>query len=189
MYATAVGAIIGFERSTSDRPAGVRTMSLVSLGASAFTLCSLHGFTGNFDSSRMASNVASGVGFIGAGVITNNSASGYANKAGGGLYSVRGLTTAAAIWVSAAVGVTAGTGMYFLSMFSAVCTVGVLRLGRMRWEGEIRVTEAPTTTTSTEKLEASSQRTIELPKAVPTSVERIVEEMERIEREGELERE
>ncbi len=104
-------------------------MSLVSLGAASFTLCSLYGFIDKFDSSRMASNVASGVGFIGAGVITNN-------RKTNGVYdkesSVKGLTTAAAIWVSAAVGVCAGTGLYFLSATAVASTVTILRIGKRR---------------------------------------------------------
>ena len=117
LYASVAGAVIGFERSTSDRPAGIRTMSLVSLGAAVFTLCSIYGFMGDYDTSRMASNVASGVGFIGAGVITNNRKQNSSYEQGS---SVKGLTTAAAIWVSAAVGVSAGSGMYFLSMFASI---------------------------------------------------------------------
>lgn len=109
IFASCIGASIGRERSTTHRHAGVRTMALVSLGACAFTLCSLYGFLPEInkmseffptatnyvkvDPSRMASSVASGVGFIGAGVITNN-------KRSDGENSVRGLTTAAAIWVS-----------------------------------------------------------------------------------------
>jgi len=128
VYASLFGALIGYERSTSDRPAGIRTMSLVSLGAAVFTLCSMYGFVGSYDTSRMASNVASGVGFIGAGVITNKrNQNGVREKTG----SVKGLTTAAAIWVSAAVGVSAGTGLYFLSMFASISTIIVLRLGKL----------------------------------------------------------
>mmetsp|Transcript_20706 Transcript_20706/g.57215 ORF Transcript_20706/g.57215 Transcript_20706/m.57215 type:complete len:102 (+) Transcript_20706:1139-1444(+) len=70
IFAALTGAAIGKERSGKYHPAGVRTMSLVALGAALFTLCSRHGFAGtHYDTSRMASNVASGVGFIGAGVI------------------------------------------------------------------------------------------------------------------------
>ena len=80
----------------------------------------------------MASNVASGVGFIGAGVITNN-------RKSNGVYdktsSVRGLTTASAIWVSAAVGVCAGAGLYFISFIAAVGTITILRVGK--WRGVI----------------------------------------------------
>ncbi|GMI00914.1 hypothetical protein TrVE_jg7300 [Triparma verrucosa] len=131
-FASLTGSLIGFERSQSDRPAGIRTMALVSLGAASFTLCSLYGFIDKYDTSRMASNVASGVGFIGAGVITNN-------RKSNGVYdktsSVRGLTTASAIWVSAAVGVCAGAGLYFISFIAAVGTITILRVGK--WRGVI----------------------------------------------------
>ena len=130
------GAAVGLERSSSDRPAGVRTMALVSLGAAAFTICSMYGFLSvasdamgtKVDPSRMASNIVSGVGFIGAGVITNN-------RQASGIYdrqsSVNGLTTAAAIWVSAAVGVACGVGMYVVGASAAASTIAILRLGRV----------------------------------------------------------
>ena len=134
------GAAVGLERSSSDRPAGVRTMALVSLGAAAFTVCSMYGFLSvassvsgaRFDPSRMASNVASGVGFIGAGVITNN-------RKAAGVYdrqsSVNGLTTAAAIWVSAAVGVACGVGLFVVGAAAALSTIAILRFGRVKNTG------------------------------------------------------
>ena len=136
LFASLGGAAVGLERSSSDRPAGVRTMALVSLGAAAFTICSMYGFLGlassidgaKFDPSRMASNVASGVGFIGAGVITNN-------RKSAGVYdrqsSVNGLTTAAAIWVSSAIGVACGVGLYVVGTTAALSTIAILRLGRV----------------------------------------------------------
>jgi len=118
------------------KPAGVRTMALVSLGACAFTLCSIYGFSPvslgipseysnvKVDPSRMASNVASGVGFIGAGVITNE-------RKSGELFDkrkkVNGLTTAAAIWTSAACGVASGVGLYFVSAIAALGTIAILK--------------------------------------------------------------
>ena len=134
------GAAVGLERSSSDRPAGVRTMALVSLGAAVFTICSMYGFLSvasdamgtKVDPSRMASNVVSGVGFLGAGVITNN-------RQASGIYdrqsSVNGLTTAAAIWVSAAVGVACGAGMYVVGASAAASTVAILRFGRVKNTG------------------------------------------------------
>lgn len=134
------GAAVGLERSSSDRPAGVRTMALVSLGAAAFTICSMYGFLSvasdamgtKVDPSRMASNIVSGVGFIGAGVITNN-------RQASGIYdrqsSVNGLTTAAAIWVSAAVGVACGVGMYVVGASAAASTIVILRFGRVKNTG------------------------------------------------------
>jgi len=140
-FAALGGAAVGLERSSSDRPAGVRTMALVSLGAAAFTLCSMYGFmsvgalvgpngpTTKYDPSRMASNVASGVGFIGAGVITNN-------RKAAGVYdrqsTVGGLTTAAAIWTSAAIGVANGVGLYFIGASAAVSTILILRFGHLK---------------------------------------------------------
>ena len=140
-YATFTGAVVGLDREMSnrrqklsERPAGIRTMALVSLGACAFTLCSIYGFaplTSSFaykdsvkvDLSRMASNVASGVGFIGAGVITND-------RRPGELFDrtkkVNGLTTAAAIWVAAAAGVASGVGLYFVSAMAALGTILIL---------------------------------------------------------------
>lgn len=101
LYAALLGTCLGKERSVSRHSAGVRTMSLVSMGACCFTICSCYGFS-NFarvDVSRMASNVASGVGFIGAGVITTSGI----NKDGQSRSNpqnniVHGLTTAATIW-------------------------------------------------------------------------------------------
>merc|ERR1712238_45399 len=134
MGASLVGGIIGLERSTSDNPAGVRTMALVSLGACAFTICSTYGFLFvpllpggegvKVDPCRLCSNVISGVGFIGAGVITNNMRSG--NKS----YN-RGLTTASAIWVAAAIGIATGLGLYFVAGATAVSTIAILSTGKI----------------------------------------------------------
>lgn len=108
-------------------------MALVSLGACAFTLCSIYGFVPlasiygdnvKVDPSRMASTVASGVGFIGAGVFTNDQRAG---KFYGQKKRVNGLTTAAAIWVAAASGVASGVGLYFAGAVAALGTIGILR--------------------------------------------------------------
>lgn len=124
VFAAVSGAAVGWERSTSKHSAGVRTMALVSLGAAAFTICSAYGFTG--DPSRLAANVASGVGFLGAGVITTQ-----ARETKDSNYNiVHGLTTAAAIWLSAALGVASGVGLYVTSGATALCTVAILRLGK-----------------------------------------------------------
>ena len=112
VYAALVGSAVGWERAASKHSAGIRTMALVSLGAAAFTICSMYGFGGRGDPSRMASNVASGVGFLGAGVITTQAYSDDSPSRGG---MVSGLTTAAAIWLSAAVGVASGVGMYLIA--------------------------------------------------------------------------
>jgi putative Mg2+ transporter-C (MgtC) family protein len=125
VYAALLGAGLGKERSFAKHSAGVRTMALVAMGASAYTVCSAYGFAnfGHYDPGRMASNVASGVGFVGAGVITT-SASRNENV-------VHGLTTAATIWLSAAVGVACGVGLFQIATMASVMTVSILRLGRM----------------------------------------------------------
>lgn len=126
IYAAILGAGLGKERSHAKHSAGVRTMALVAMGASAFTVCSAFGFSpfGRYDPSRMASNVASGVGFVGAGVITTTHLS--------GKNVVHGLTTAATIWLSAAVGVACGTGLHRIATAAALTTVCILRMGRAK---------------------------------------------------------
>eukprot|EP00980_Cylindrotheca_fusiformis_P004635 scaffold991_cov128-Cylindrotheca_fusiformis.AAC.7 len=126
VYAALLGAALGKERSIAKHSAGIRTMALVAMGASAFTVCSAYGFAsgGRHDPSRMASNVASGVGFVGAGVITTTHFS--------GRNIVHGLTTAATIWLSAAVGVACGTGLHQIAAMAAALTIFILRLGRIR---------------------------------------------------------
>lgn len=127
LMATFAGASIGFERRYSERPAGLRTMALVSLGAAIFTIISL-GIPG--DKSRMAASVASGVGFIGAGVISQNGFEDSSRSGGRRIQQVNGLTTATAIWVSAALGVSSGAGLNLLTFIGAALAVCVLRVGR-----------------------------------------------------------
>jgi uncharacterized membrane protein YhiD involved in acid resistance len=127
IYAACMGACLGKERSYARHSAGVRTMALVAMGASAFTICSAYGFLafpGKYDPSRMAANVASGVGFVGAGVITT---SGDKNR-----NVVHGLTTAATIWLSAAVGVACGVGLFRIAFTASLATISILRLGRVK---------------------------------------------------------
>jgi hypothetical protein len=122
------GAIIGVERRTAGQAAGVRTMSLVSLGACIFTICSIYGFQGGnmeWDSSRVAAAIPSGVGFIGAGVIWKGAV---ASDNGDPLTEVHGLTTAASIWLAAAVGLASGGGQNFLALFGGCVVVCVMRL-------------------------------------------------------------
>jgi len=135
VYSALLGAALGKERSFAKHSAGVRTMSLVSMGATIFTVCSCYGFT-NFpkvDASRMAANVASGVGFVGAGVITTSMR--YPEKGDDPknfqqLNVVHGLTTAATIWLSAAVGVSCGVGLLRVATIAAAATIFILRMGR-----------------------------------------------------------
>ncbi|MGY6742746.1 MAG: MgtC/SapB family protein [Cecembia sp.] len=117
-----LGAAIGFERQWRQRSAGLRTNTLVSLGAAAFILLSesLTGVTG--DPSRVAGQIVTGIGFLGAGVIMKDG------------FNVQGLNTAATIWCSAAVGSLAGVGLYGESVITAGAVMfahlGLRPLGR-----------------------------------------------------------
>ena len=103
--AALAAVLIGLERELRGHPAGVRTHALVSVGAALFTIAGAYGFSDiprgpNVDPARIAAQVASGIGFLGAGAILRQ-----------GL-GVRGLTTAATLWIAAAVGVASGAGAY-----------------------------------------------------------------------------
>lgn len=113
MLAAVLGALIGIERDVHGRAAGLRTHLLISVGAAMFTLVSEHmamlpGGNGSSyvgDPGRIAAQVVSGIGFLGAGVIARD-----------GL-TIRGLTTAACIWLVASVGLACGAGFYLLAIF------------------------------------------------------------------------
>lgn len=138
-----IGTMVGLERRKSHRPAGFRTMTLTSVGASIFTITSIYGFEGckRADQARVAAGVASGVGFIGAGVITRaqrlstgGSRAADDRKSPGkqvDAQEVRGLTTAAAIWISAALGMACGTGLQRIALWGAWITIFILRVGDM----------------------------------------------------------
>jgi putative Mg2+ transporter-C (MgtC) family protein len=116
-----LGGVIGYERESIQRPAGLRTHMLVAAGAAAFTVVSVFGFLGEGtvrDPARVAAQVVTGVGFLGAGTIWRTPS------------TVRGLTTAASIWLVAAVGMLAGTGLYVLAVFTTICGFVTLRWGR-----------------------------------------------------------
>ena len=123
LLAAVLGAAIGYQREWAGKVAGLRTYILVSSGAALFTLVSIYGFAGAaVDISRVAAGVVVGVGFIGAGVI-------FRGMSGQG---IAGLTTAAAMWATAAIGLAAGAGMYLLSVIATAVTVGVLFLPKVR---------------------------------------------------------
>ena len=116
IFVTALlGGIIGLEREYRAKEAGFRTHFLVALGSALFMIVSAYGFEGamltpehRWDVSRVASQVVSGIGFIGAGTIIFHKSENV----------VRGLTTAAGLWVTAAIGLACGGGMYVLSIAS-----------------------------------------------------------------------
>ncbi len=106
-----LGAAIGLEREIRAKEAGVRTHFIVALGSALFMIISQHAFSGQFDHARVAAQVVSGIGFIGAGVIIFQK------------NAVRGVTTAAGLWVAAAIGLACGGGMYAVAITTAVLTV------------------------------------------------------------------
>ncbi len=120
--AAALGGVVGFEREFSDQPAGFRTHILVALGAMLFTMVGAYGISAfaasdvaiNFDPTRIAAQVVSGIGFLGAGAILRE-----------GL-NVKGLTTAAALWVTAAIGVAVGLGYWLPAVATTVGAVAAL---------------------------------------------------------------
>jgi putative Mg2+ transporter-C (MgtC) family protein len=112
-----LGAIIGFERELQRQPAGFRTHSLVSLGAALFTVVSAYGFTGDLvDPTRIAAQIVSGIGFIGAGTILQHRG------------HIRGLTTAASLWSVAAIGTAAGAGLYIVAIVGTLLILIVLSI-------------------------------------------------------------
>lgn len=115
VIAAVLGGLVGFEREYNKHPAGFRTHLLVCVGACLIMLLAMFGFQDymenniqyvNFDPSRLAAYVVSGIGFLGAGTILVQG------------YTVRGLTTAASIWVVAGIGLSIGVGMYFAGVFT-----------------------------------------------------------------------
>ncbi|MGC8942734.1 MAG: MgtC/SapB family protein [Caldisericia bacterium] len=115
-----LGALIGIERERRNRPAGLRTHVLVSLGSALFTITSIQfsKMYGGVDPSRVAANIVTGIGFLGAGTIMRE-----------GL-TVRGLTTAATIWVSSAIGLSCGMGYYIPAIITSISTFLILILLR-----------------------------------------------------------
>ncbi len=114
LVAGLLGAAIGFERKNRNKMAGVRTHAIVALGAALMMVVSKYGFSdiASYDASRVAAQIVSGVGFLGAGIIFVRNSS-----------SVSGLTTAAGIWATAGVGMCMGSGLYFVAAVSAVMIV------------------------------------------------------------------
>ncbi|WP_448698794.1 MgtC/SapB family protein [Mucilaginibacter sp. AW1-3] len=108
-----VGCLVGLEREIRRKPAGFRTLALICVGATIFTICSYKlGIDVNRD--RVAANIITGVGFLGAGVIFRNNG------------SVSGITTAATIWIAAALGMLIGIGEYWLSLITLAISLVIL---------------------------------------------------------------
>ena len=118
LISTVLGGIIGIEREASNRPAGFRTHILVSVGSTLIMLVSMYAIPQPADRARIAAQVVSGIGFLGAGTIlrTGN--------------HIRGLTTAASLWVCAGIGLAIGSGYYFGGVVTAMIVLYYRRLKR-----------------------------------------------------------
>jgi putative Mg2+ transporter-C (MgtC) family protein len=115
--AAGLGAAVGVERELREREAGIRTHLLVSLGACLFTIVGAYGFSkfgSSVDPTRIAAQVVTGIGFLGAGAIIREG------------ISVRGLTTAASLWIVAAIGMASGAGYYLPAVAGTALTVFAL---------------------------------------------------------------
>ena len=119
ILAAFLGMVIGLDREYRNQPAGLRTHMLVAVGACLFTVLSIHAFPGS-DPARIASQVVVGIGFLGAGAIINRDG------------TKHHLTTAATIWVTAAVGMAVGAGAWFLALGAALLIWIILAVVR-RW--------------------------------------------------------
>jgi putative Mg2+ transporter-C (MgtC) family protein len=113
LLAFILGGVVGFERERVQRPAGLRTHMLVAAGSCCFTVASVYGFEGfgtPSDPARLAAQIITGIGFLGAGTIFRTGS------------TVRGLTTASSIWITASIGIVAGLGMLLLALFTTALT-------------------------------------------------------------------
>jgi putative Mg2+ transporter-C (MgtC) family protein len=117
LVSIACGTIVGAERERADKPAGLRTLTLICLGSTVFTLMSIDQAFGALDRSRIAAQIVTGVGFLGAGAILRERG------------NIIGLTTAASIWVIAAVGMVVGVGY----ATSGLALAGVIFLTLTGW--------------------------------------------------------
>jgi putative Mg2+ transporter-C (MgtC) family protein len=116
ILAAGLGAVIGLEREYRQKPAGLRTNILIAVGAALFTITSLVIGHGGGVPDRIAAQIVTGVGFLGGGAILRSGT------------NVKGMTTAATIWVNAAIGMTAGAGEYAMASAATVITLVVLVL-------------------------------------------------------------
>lgn len=132
--ATFLGSLVGLEREYKRKEAGLRTYALVCLGSALFTIISFNGFGAyqgeqgiSFDPSRIIGQVVLGIGFIGAGLIVYRQT------------HIEGLTTAAGLWVAAAIGVSVGVGFYLIAVFAAFLAIGILAGLRLIEEKIIKI--------------------------------------------------
>ena len=136
-----LGFAIGFEREITNKDAGLRTNILVCVGACIFTIISIYGFPevtvlgdelGTRDTARVAAQIVTGIGFIGGGTVLRHG------------FNIYGLTTAATLWVSTAIGMACGAGMFGLAVISTILSIFVLVLVRL-FEKNVLVTSTKNT--------------------------------------------
>lgn len=137
--AIAVGGAIGFERELERKPAGLRTHMLVSLGSALFVLAGIQ--TGIVEIepntlSRIIQGLIAGIGFLGAGEIFSTTRTGSGSASASESIRIQGLTSAAAIWVSAALGTAAGCGLWFIALVGGAATLLILQ-GVKRLEARV----------------------------------------------------
>mmetsp|Transcript_8497 Transcript_8497/g.25540 ORF Transcript_8497/g.25540 Transcript_8497/m.25540 type:complete len:276 (+) Transcript_8497:219-1046(+) len=128
LVAMGLAALIGYERRSPDQPAGVRTMSVTALGACCFTISSIFAFesgTMHWDASRVTAAIPSGVGFLGSAIVFKE----LIKHGDRPHHTVSGLSTAASVWISAAVGVAAGGALYYTAVFTTMTCILLLRFG------------------------------------------------------------
>lgn len=122
LFSAGLGFLVGIERKRYNKPVGYRTCMIITTSATLMTLLSIYGFAayipegGINDPSRLAAQILSGIGFIGAGVIMRDST---AN-------SISGLTTAATIWILTAIGIGIGVGQFILGSFATLILIAIL---------------------------------------------------------------
>lgn len=115
LVAAGLGAVVGYQRRRAGKAAGLRTHTLICVGAALFTLSSMYGFGGKADPARIAAGIVVGVGFLGAGSIIRRDEG-----------QVEGLTSGATIWTVAAIGMGVGTGLYLISIVAMLIALFVL---------------------------------------------------------------
>jgi len=113
-----LGGLIGFERELHRAPAGLRTIALVTVGSTLYTLASISFAAPNADITRIAAQIVVGLGFIGGGVIFQ------------ARNTVHGLTTAASVWVAGAIGLMVGIGAYAFATATAIIVMAILWMGK-----------------------------------------------------------
>lgn len=118
-----LGAFIGLDREKHGRDAGIRTYAAVCIGATLFTAVANHLVNDVAAASRVIANIVTGVGFLGAGIIYRNNSAGASH----------GLTTAATIWCTAAVGVAVGLNMFIIAVVSSFALYFLLSLHHQKW--------------------------------------------------------